>query len=141
MTIRAELDWDGEQVLREIERESEKALNAAAEVVRTGVVKTMPGKGAGVVTGTGGDTGIRGKYRASNPGQPPGIRSGRLVNSISNEKAGRLRRAVGTNVSYAPHLEYGTSKMAARPFMGLGLSRSRDKAIKVFRSTLRKALR
>jgi len=148
MTIRAELDWDGDQVLREIERESEKALNAAAEVVRTEIVQSMPGKGSRLVTGTGGDSGIRGQYIASNPGQPPGVRKGTLRNSISNERAGRLRRTVGTNLRTKKGkylrgelLEYGTSKMAARPFMGPGLSRSRDKAIKMFRSTLRKALR
>lgn len=141
MSIRTDLEWNGDAVLAEVEKAAETALNGAAEEIRTSVVRTMPGEGARVVTGTGGSTGIRGKYVASNPGAAPGVRSGQLRNSINNEKAGRLKREVGTNVRYAPFLEFGTSKMAARPFMGLGFSRGKDKAVKRFQSIMRKALR
>lgn len=44
------------------------------------------------------------------------VDTGRLRNSISH--AAQLGSAyIGTNVEYAPHVELGTSKMAARPFL------------------------
>lgn len=53
----------------------------------------------------------------SRPGDPPNVDTGRLRSSIYVRKHGRLVYAIGTEVEYAPHLEFGTVKMAARPFM------------------------
>jgi len=76
-------------------------------------------------------------------GSPPGVDTGRLRASISTnwsgsamsrgnvgaqadisdgvgkpeEKNGLFRVVVGTNVEYAPWLEYGTRRMSARPFI------------------------
>lgn len=55
-------------------------------------------------------------HTASAPGQPPMSDTGRLVNSIEFEKVGDLTATVGSKLAYAVHLEYGTSRMAARPF-------------------------
>lgn len=44
--------------------------------------------------------------------------SGRLVNSISSSSS-KSQGAVETNVDYAKALQKGTSKMNARPFMGV----------------------
>lgn len=69
--------------------------------------------------GTGRTYGRR-RHRASAPGQAPAVDTGRLRASIANElgRDGRgLFARIGTNVDYAPHLELGTSKMAARPFL------------------------
>lgn len=46
------------------------------------------------------------------------VRTGRLMNSISwavDEDTGDVY--IGSNVEYAPYVELGTSKMAARPFL------------------------
>lgn len=85
----------------------------------------------------------RGKkmHYASSPGSPPAVDTGRLRASISTswsgggfgnesdntsgegvpipESAGanQFKVRVGTRVRYAPYLEFGTSKMAARPFI------------------------
>lgn len=48
------------------------------------------------------------------------VDTGRLRASVTNElgRDGRgLVVRVGTNVHYAPHLEYGTVRMRARPFL------------------------
>lgn len=45
------------------------------------------------------------------------IDTGTLMNSISSTVRG-LTGEVGPTVDYAPHQEYGTWKMAARPYMG-----------------------
>lgn len=61
------------------------------------------------------------KYHiASAPGQPPAVDTGRLRASITHEvrkESNQIIGLVGTNVEYAPHLEFGTNKMAARPFL------------------------
>lgn len=50
----------------------------------------------------------------SKPGQPPGVRSGTYRASFNPQGMGFTARA-SSNVLYGPFLEYGTSKMAARP--------------------------
>jgi phage gpG-like protein len=58
-----------------------------------------------------------GKHQASAPGEMPAIDTSALVNSIQVEPEGDLTQVVYTNQEYAVHLEYGTVRMAARPFM------------------------
>jgi len=60
------------------------------------------------------------KHVPSAPGSPPAVDTGRLRASITHElgdDSGDLVGRVGTNVTYAKHLELGTSEMAARPFL------------------------
>jgi len=46
------------------------------------------------------------------------VDTGRLRSSIGVKNAADgLAADVGTNVEYAPHVEYGTSRMQAQPFM------------------------
>jgi hypothetical protein len=78
----------------------------------------------------------RARYTAAPPGAFPGVRTGNLRNSIAFSRAtpARLVAAAGTNLARAPravggkplsardvdryglYLEFGTSKMAARPW-------------------------
>ncbi len=54
----------------------------------------------------------------SAPGTPPHLRSGRLRASINwslGEDGISMFAVIGTNVVYAPYLEQGTGRMAARP--------------------------
>ncbi len=79
---------------------------------------------------------------ASAPGEPPAVDTGRLMNSISTNwsqsglssgkvgpkaasedgvmnpgsDANQFKVVVGTRVFYAPYLEFGSSRMAARPY-------------------------
>lgn len=57
--------------------------------------------------------------RASAPGQFPMSDTGRLANSVEFNlpTAGRLMGEVGTNIIYGRYLEFGTSRMAARPWL------------------------
>lgn len=54
---------------------------------------------------------------ASAPGEAPAIDTSTLANSINVEVDG-LTATVGTNVEYAMHLEFGTTRMEPRPFFG-----------------------
>ena len=56
-----------------------------------------------------------GTYTASAPGSPPAVRTGTLRNSWRPTPNGN-NPAIETGTPYTGYLEYGTSKMAARPF-------------------------
>lgn len=56
-------------------------------------------------------------HQASAPGQYPATDTGRLVSSVRMLPDGDLAYVVGTNVQYGPMLEFGTSRMAARPWL------------------------
>jgi phage gpG-like protein len=68
-------------------------------------------------------------HRASKPGHPPAVDTGRLRGSIGYERVAEGLYRVGTNVVYAPYLEFGTmgpeytgGSVAPRPFMRPALS-------------------
>jgi len=56
-------------------------------------------------------------HQASAPGEAPMSDTGRLANSIVFDTVGPLTATVGARAVYAAWLEYGTRKMAPRPFM------------------------
>lgn len=68
-------------------------------------------------------------HTASAPGQPPMSDTGYLANRITFDRLGDLTAVVGTKVDYAVHLEYGTERMAARPFFRPAVERMRPKYI------------
>lgn len=58
-----------------------------------------------------------GKHTASKPGDAPNVDTGRLAGSIQVDPVDEVTFLVGTNVEYAPHLEFGTREIAARPWL------------------------
>lgn len=54
---------------------------------------------------------------ASAPGSPPNNDLGTLAGNIEYQMTGPLSAQASSNASTAQHLEYGTSRMAARPYM------------------------
>ena len=80
-------------------------------------------------------------HRASAPGQAPATDTGRLVASIvpvidSDGFGGRVQ----ARVLYAKFLEFGTQKMAARPFMVPSLEAKRDAIVKMLTRAAEKAV-
>ena len=72
----------------------------------------------------------RREHRASAPGQAPASDTGNLVSKIIVKKqAGEIK--VQSNADYSKYLEYGTSKMAARPFMFPASEKSMSKIVQV----------
>lgn len=53
---------------------------------------------------------------ASRAGYPPNVDTGTLRASIDSRKIGNLKYEIHDGVEYGVHLEFGTEKMAARPF-------------------------
>lgn len=56
-------------------------------------------------------------HQASAPGQYPASDTGRLASSVRAVPTGPMAYEVGTNVAYGPMLEFGTTRMAARPWL------------------------
>ena len=59
----------------------------------------------------------RREHRASAPGQAPASDTGNLVSKIIVKQKTKNITNVESNANYSAYLEYGTSKMEARPFM------------------------
>lgn len=78
-----------------------------------------------------------GKNRTpSAPGSPPHVQTGALRSSIRTEWDGDRRVVVGPSVAYGRHLEFGTRRMAARPFMRPALARVIKRIPKLFQGLL-----
>lgn len=77
-------------------------------------------------------------HRASAPGQYPASDTGRLASSVRMEmpQPGNLTGRVGTAVNYGPHLEFGTSRMAARPWLMPSFERAKIGVEKDLRARL-----
>jgi len=56
-------------------------------------------------------------HRASAPGEAPATDTGELVNSISVEMTRQTEALVMVDAEYGAALEYGTARVAARPFL------------------------
>ena len=81
------------------------------------------------------------KHQASAPGEPPATDTGRLVNSIVGDAKVVGKQVQGfleARTAYAGHLEFGTRKMAARPFMTPAVMRNRDRAIALMRDAVQR---
>ena len=63
----------------------------------------------------------------------PGIKTGNLKNSIAAEKIGKLNWGVGSDVSYAKDLEYGTGNMSALPFLRPSINLFKGRIASFFR--------
>ncbi len=68
---------------------------------------------------------INKSFIGSLPGQSPKMRTGELRNSIYTTKTSSGSIIVGSRAPYARALEYGTSTMAARPFLYRSLNLAR----------------
>jgi HK97 gp10 family phage protein len=95
----------------------ERKLDAAAEVVKNNIIDEFGGPRRGRFY-SGAQT------RSSAPGEAPAVQTGNLVRSIASDKPRALTRDVGTNVKYGVYLEFGTRKMAPRPFLKPALKKS-----------------
>ena len=103
----------------------QKALRVGAELVENEA-------GLSITRGS-----VGGKaHVVSLPGQPPNNDLGTLAGSIETNDTGRLEVTVSANAAHAVPLEFGTSKMAPRPFF----RPARDKKRKEVTATIARAV-
>ena len=120
--------------------EISKALLASAQAVEKEAKQSI------LSGGKTGRTYRRGNvtHRASAPGEAPASDTGRLVNSINSSLTGSSLTAVtvagrGT-VKYAAVLEFGTSRIAPRPFLFPALERTKPFIRRRFDKALDRAI-
>lgn len=96
-----------------LQREADELCGTTAtQIASRAKVKIMDGPKTGKVYQIGKVT-----HQASAPGEAPATDTGNLVNSINTERVKPMLHRVNVHAEYAAHLEYGTSRMAARPFL------------------------
>lgn len=77
----------------------------------------------------------------SAPGEPPNYDTGHLADNIENRKTGALTAEVSSNASYSAALEFGTSKMAARPFMQPAAQKTRKEAQRLVAEAVKRVVK
>lgn len=98
----------------------------------------------------------RGFHQASSPGMPPAVNTNRLRASWSVEgvpmrsdegfayiyqDGTTVTLMFGSNVDYAVFLEYGTRKMAARPYVAPTMSKIEEKAMSIMAKSISDAFK
>jgi HK97 gp10 family phage protein len=118
------------EVLRKAETELQEpikdTLKGGAQLIRGEAIKSIQ---------SGSKTGRTYKrynptrtHKASAPGEAPASDTGNLVSNIMVEDKGDSIE-VQSNAEYSKFLEYGTSKMEARPFLFPAYEMSREKIV------------
>lgn len=107
-------------------RDLSKALFAAGDVVRTEAQRSIT---RGAVSGK--------NHVPSAPGEPPMNDTGILAANIETRRISDEEVEVSSDAPYSAPLEFGTSKMAARPFM----KPARDKSLPEVQRLLRAAVK
>lgn len=78
---------------------------------------------------------------ASRPGEPPNRDTGHLDTNIENTRTAPLEAEVRSKAQYAAALEYGTSKMAERPYMRPAVRKVKPKMLKDIETRVNRAIR
>jgi len=107
-----------------IDTNAKARMAQAVNEVRNETLNTLTGTRSGRQYKVPGTTRT---YTASAPGEPPAQRLGELRQSITGRVTGALGQIigkVGTDKDYGPPLEYGTKKMAARPWLRISFEKS-----------------
>ena len=104
-----------ENLDKQLEPDFQEIVKGGAQLIRGEAIKSIQ---------TGAKSGVmyqmynpRREHRASAPGQAPASDTGNLVSKIIVKQKSQDVTSVESNANYSAFLEYGTSKMEARPFM------------------------
>jgi HK97 gp10 family phage protein len=100
-------------------------LFAAGDLIQTSAQESIT---TGAISGKG--------HVPSLPGEPPKADTHTLDRQIETEMVEPLRIRVTSYAPYSAALEFGTSRMAARPFMMPAAARERKAAVKMVRDAV-----
>lgn len=118
------------KVMSQYKDQVERIINAGANNVRNTAIKSINQR-------SGGTTYVkynpRRTHTASKAGDPPNTDTGYLANNIYVVIDGdKMGASVESRADYSDALEFGTSKMQARPFMQPALEEERPKVRSMF---------
>ncbi|MGK9168024.1 HK97 gp10 family phage protein [Inquilinus limosus] len=116
------------QAGKAVRREAGKAVAAAAELVAAEAVASIA-----VGSASGPD------HIPSAPGEPPNADTGRLDGNITAVRRSELAADVVSAAPYAADLEFGTSRMAARPYLRPATAKKRGEAVELILQAIRRA--
>lgn len=114
----------------EMVRQVGAVLYAAGNIIEVEAARSIT---EGAVSGKG--------HVPSAPGQPPSADTHLLDRSIETIQVEPLKVNVSANAPYAVPLEFGTSRMAARPFMAPALQRKRKEVTDLITAGVSKVVR
>lgn len=80
-------------------------------------------------------------HKPSAPGEPPNNFTGTLAGNIEVTQPEQLKVEVSSSAPYSAALEFGTSKMAARPFMAPAANAKRQDVEKLVAKAVSRAIR
>ncbi len=133
--------WDGKKILKKIEVRTERALEKVAILTENSAKLSMTEAKSGKPVPAG--QGSRGghpwqKRQRSAKGEAPAVQTGHLRASITHITPRPFVRHVGTNVKYGWFLEreYGTSTMAARPWLRPAWEKNKGKLAKFLKGAV-----
>ena len=134
MTVRG-----GDQLRRNLDRlagaerrqAQRNGLEAGIRVVETHVKIELQTPGSGEVYTRGSVS-----HQASAPGQPPAIDTGTLINSVNVDDVTPTEAVLGVGAEYAEYLEFGTSRMEARPFLRPAMDENENEILAAVRDTV-----
>lgn len=107
-------------------REVGKAIHAAAGLVADeAALLITTGSSGGQVKGS------KHEHVRSKPGEAPNAEFGTLDRSVHAEKTGDLTAIAVADADHAAPLEFGTSKMEARPFMAPAAKKITPSAVRL----------
>lgn len=125
-----------EAALRKRAEALDAGIYAAAQEIRGDAVELIQrGPKSGRVYAKGNPTRT---HRASAPGQPPASDTGTLANSIGVER-GQMKSEIHAVTPYALALEWGSRRIAPRPFMTRALTDGRGKIRRIVAAAVRGA--
>jgi len=121
------LKWNDAKVFKSTKQEIEQRMGQVSQFMRNEVIKSINTSQATRPTPSGARVGLD----PSKPGDPPKRIEGDLVRSIVAEVEVTSTRVIGrygsTQTEKAKALEFGTTKMSARPFLRPPLLKNRNK--------------
>ena len=106
------------------------ALFSGADMIKAEAQRSIT---AGSVSGMG--------HVPSLPGEPPNNDTGVLKDNIEAARTGPMVAIVGSYAPYSAPLEFGTSRMAARPFMIPARDKKRDEVAKMVADAVEQAVK
>lgn len=112
-----------------------RMLRAGIRVIERNTKNLMTGTRTGRVSIIGGKTHV-----ASAPGEPPAVDTGNLKNSLRVIEVTDDYASFGSSADYAAELEYGLSRIAARPYMRPGAQNSIEEIERVMTAVADEAL-
>ncbi|WP_368389778.1 HK97-gp10 family putative phage morphogenesis protein [Sphingobium sp. AS12] len=118
-----------------MEKRLGKALFAAGEIVEDRA------KGSIMAGSASGHSGGKHQHVASKPGEAPNNDLGGLHGNIETVQTGVLEVEISSNAEYSAALEFGTSKMEARPFMGPAARETKGEVVALINEAIRHELR